>query len=122
MSREFFERKCREHGGDVIDGILCRLQIEGIEWPFDLGISATADYKRLIAKIYLPQTPAGYLSKRGLRIFESKTEEAGLSHSYPIRSWGTYIGIIYADMEDFDKLVSVLKEIGREFKALFGRE
>jgi hypothetical protein len=121
MSREFFERKCREHGG-VVDRTLCRLEIEGIEWPYDLGISATTDYKRLVASIYLPRTPAGYLSKRGWRIFESKTEGAGLSHSYPIRSWGTYIGIIYADMEDFDKLVSVLKEIGREFKALFGRE
>jgi hypothetical protein len=120
MSRELFERKCREHGGELVGANLCKLEIEGIEWPFYEGIGISADYRLLHATIYLPMTPSYRLSKRGWRIFEEKARSAGLSYSMPMKSLGTYYASIYADVRDFDKLVQALRDIGREFKTLFG--
>jgi hypothetical protein len=122
VSRELFERKCREHGGRIEPEhpSLCKMKIEGIEWPFYEGIVATTDYTSIFADVYLPLTPSYRLSERGWKIFDRKADAAGLKHSYPIKSFGTYHASLYADIGDFDKLVSVLREIGREWKALFG--
>jgi hypothetical protein len=123
--RELLKKKCHENGGEYIEDYdICRIDIEGIDFassfPQAYGIMPTSNLKEIYARIRLPTTPSFRLPRGVVQILDKVVKSAGLTYETPWREYYEYYTIIWAKPEDFDKLVQVLKEIGREFKAMYG--
>jgi hypothetical protein len=80
----------------------------------------TSELKEIYARIRLPTTPSFRLPRGVVQILDKAVKSAGLTYETPWREYYEYYTTIWAKPEDFDKLVQVLKEIGREFKAMYG--
>lgn len=120
-----FEELCKKSGGRY-EPYRCKIDIEGVK--LTLGVITLLPVRNIMhAQVYLPLTPTYELSSKGYDVFRSKVSAYSLKHEKPERIGGTIRASVYSEIrsvEDvyrtFDKLVSALREIGREWKTLYG--
>lgn len=120
-----FEEICKKSGGRY-EPYRCKIDIEGVKLTLD-EIELLPVRNIMWTRVYLPLTPTYELSSKGYEVFRSKVSAYGLKYEEPERIGGTIRAGVYSEIrsvedvhQTFDKLVGTLREIGREWKALFG--